>query len=165
MAGKCAPDVPLVTLRAIARAESAFRPYALSLDYPQRTAREQGLSQGGIFLARQPRDAAEARTWAHWLVQHGHSVSIGLMQISTRHARDLNLTADQLFDPCTNLRAGAQILKAAYQQAAAVRGKGQDALRHALSSYNSGSEILGFDNGYVSNVVEGDFDQKIRGER
>src|SRR6266567_4414460 len=165
MAGKCAPDVPLVTLRAIARAESAFHPYALSLDYPLRTAREQGLSQGGIFLARQPRDAAEARTWAHWLVQHGHSVSIGLMQISTRHARDLNLTADQLFDPCTNLRAGAQILKAAYQQAAAVRGKGQDALRRALSSYNSGSEILGFDNGYVSNVVEGDFDQKIRAER
>ncbi len=123
-------------------------------------------TQGGIFLARQPRDAAEARTWAHWLVQHGHSVSIGLMQISTRHARDLNLTADQLFDPCTNLRAGAQILKAEYQQAAAVRGKGQDALRHALSSYNSGSEILGFDNGDVSNVVEGDFDrEKIRGER
>jgi len=109
---------------------------------------------------------AEARTWAHWLVQHGHSVSIGLMQISTRHARDLNLTADQLFDPCTNLRAGAQILKAEYRQAAAVRGKGQDALRHALSSYNSGSEILGFDNGDVSNVVEGDFDrEKIRGER
>ncbi len=60
---------------------------------------------------------------------------------------------------------GAQILKADYQQAAAVRGEGQDALRHALSSYNSGSEILGFDNGYVSNVVEGDFDQKIRAER
>jgi hypothetical protein len=51
IAGKCAPDIPLVTLRAIARAESAFHPYALSLDFPLRTAREHGLSQGGIFLA------------------------------------------------------------------------------------------------------------------
>src|SRR5260370_40809775 len=62
MARKCAPDDPLVTLRAIPRADSAFHPYALSLDYHLRTAREQGLSQGGNYLARQPKDAADART-------------------------------------------------------------------------------------------------------
>src|SRR6266571_6887135 len=61
LAQQCAPDVPVITLRAIARAESAFRPYALSLNYPKRTAQEQGLRGGGMFLARQPRTLTEAR--------------------------------------------------------------------------------------------------------
>jgi hypothetical protein len=43
LACRCAPEIPLVTLRAIARAESALYPYALSLNYPKRTAREHGL--------------------------------------------------------------------------------------------------------------------------
>jgi type IV secretion system protein VirB1 len=154
IAAVCAPDVPLTTLRAIARAESAFRPYALSLDYPERTAKSQGFNHGGIFLARQPRNLAEARAWAHWLLRQGGTVSVGLMQVSSQHAAGLGLTTDQLFDPCTNVRAGAQILKEKYQRAVAVRGEGQQALLHALSDYNSGSPILGFDNGYVSNVVD-----------
>jgi hypothetical protein len=29
--------------------------------------------------------------------------------------------------------------------------------REALSEYNSGSSIVGFDNGYVANVVDGEF--------
>jgi len=157
VAAACAPDIPLATLRAIARAESAFHPYALSLDHPRRTAREQGFGAGEIFLARQPTDLAEARAWTHWLLERGRSVSIGLVQISTQHAADLGITVDQLFDPCTNLRAGARVLTAEYQRAAAVRGEGQDALQQALSKYNSGSSTLGFDNGYVTSVVNGEF--------
>ncbi len=155
--GACAPGIPFVTLRAIARAESGFHPYALSLDYPRRTAREHGLADGGIFLARQPKNLTEALAWTHWLLRHGRSVSIGLMQISTQHAADLGLSADQLFDPCTNVRAGAQILAVEYQRAAALDGEGQTALRRALSEYNSGSPIVGFDNGYVSIVADGEF--------
>jgi len=79
------------------------------------------------------------------------------MQISTQHAADLGLSADQLFDPCTNVRAGAQILAVEYQRAAALDGEGQTALRRALSEYNSGSPIVGFDNGYVSIVADGEF--------
>lgn len=116
LAAACAPDVPLVTLRAIARAESAFHFYALSLDYPRRTAQEHGFADGGIFLSRQPRNLTEARAWTQWLLRNGRSVSIGLMQISTQHAADLGLTPDQLFDPCTNIRAGAQLLRAKYQR-------------------------------------------------
>ena len=99
----------------------------------------------------------EALAWTHWLLRHGRSVSIGLMQISTQHAADLGLSADQLFDPCTNVRAGAQILAVEYQRAAALDGEGQTALRRALSEYNSGSPIVGFDNGYVSIVADGEF--------
>ena len=157
VAAACAPGIPLATLRAIARAESAFHPYALSLDHPRRTAREQGFNAGEIFLARQPTTLAEARAWTRWLLERGRSVSIGLVQISTQHAANLGLSVDQLFDPCTNLRAGARVLTAEYQRAAAVRGEGQDALRQALSEYNSGSSTVGFDNGYVTSVVNGEF--------
>jgi type IV secretion system protein VirB1 len=146
----------LVTLRAIARAESGFYPYALSIDYPRRIAREHGFKDGEIFLARQPKNLEEAQMWTHWLLQTGQSVSIGLVQISTQHALGLGLSVDQLFDPCTNVHAGARILKEKYQRSAILHGEGQEALLHALSEYNSGSSILGFDNGYVINVVDGE---------
>lgn len=153
----CAPEIPLVTLRAIARTESDFHPYALSLNYPRHVAQEHGHSNAGFFLARQPQTLAEARAWTHWLLRHGHSVSIGLMQINTQHAADLGLTPDQLFNPCTNIRAGAWLLATEYQRAAAAHGEGQEALRQALSIYNSGSSLVGFGNGYVSRVVRGEF--------
>jgi len=156
IAGACAPDIPFVTLRAIARAESAFHPYALSLDHPGRTAREHGFKEGGIFLARQPTTLAEARAWTHWLLKHGQTVSIGLVQVSTQRAADLRVSVDELFEPCTNIRAGARLLTTEYQRAAAVRGEGQEALRQALSEYNSGSPTLGLDNGYISSVECGE---------
>ena len=157
LAQRCAADVPLITLRAIARAESAFRPYALSLNYPKRTAAEQGLHGGGMFLARQPRTLDEARAWTRYLVDRRKSVSIGLLQINSEHAADFGVTWDQLFDPCTNMRVGAHLLTAYYRQAAAVLGDGQQALQFALSGYNSGFPLVGFTNGYVESVVEGEF--------
>jgi len=157
LAQRCAADVPVITLRAIARAESAFRPYALSLNYPKRTAAEQGLHGGGMFLARQPRTLDEARAWTRYLVSRGKTVSIGLLQINSEHAADFGLTWDQLFDPCTNMRVGAHLLTAYYRQAAAVLGDGQQALQFALSGYNSGFPLVGFTNGYVDSVVQGEF--------
>lgn len=156
LAQQCAPEIPLVTLRSIAHVESGFRPYALSLNYPKRIAREHGLQDSEIFLARQPRTLSEARSWAHYLLGTGRSVSIGLFQINSEHAADLGLTTDQLFDPCTNMKAGARLLKAYYRQAAAVIGEGQAALQYALSGYNSGFPLVGFTNGYVKSVIRGD---------
>ena len=49
------------------------------------------------------------------------------------------------------------MLTAEYQRAAAGRDVGQEALQQALSEYNSGSSPVGFDNGYVSSVVNGEF--------
>lgn len=49
------------------------------------------------------------------------------------------------------------MLTAEYQRAAAGRDVGQEALQQALSEYNSDSQTVGFDNGYVSSVVNGDF--------
>jgi len=157
LAQRCAADVPVITLRAIARAESAFRPYAPSPNYPKRAAAEQGLHGGGMFLARQPRTLDEARAWTRYLVNRGKTVSIGLLQINSEHAANLGLTWDQLFDPCTNMRIGAHLLTAYYRQAAAVLGDGQQALQFALSGYNSGFPLVGFTNGYVDSLVQGEF--------
>ncbi len=161
LAQRCAADVPVITLRAIARAESAFRPYALSLNYPKRTAAEQGLHGGGMFLARQPRTLDEARAWTRYLVNRRKSVSIGLLQINSEHASDFGLTWDQLFDPCTNMRVGAHLLTAYYRQAAAVLGDGQQALQFALSGYNSGLPLVGFSNGYVDTVIHGEIEPEF----
>jgi len=157
LATSCAPEIPLVTLRAVARAESAFHPYALSLNYPRRTAREHGLDSAGLFLARQPRTLDEARAWTHWLADRRRSVSIGLLQINSEEAATLGLTADQLFDPCTNIRAGARLLAAYYRQTSATIGDGQQALLCALSGYNSGSPTIGFRNGYLDAVINDEF--------
>jgi type IV secretion system protein VirB1 len=75
------------------------------------------------------------------------------LQVNTQHTRDLGLTPDQLFDPCLNIKAAAYILSALYQDAAKSLGEGQPALLQSLSAYNSGSAVVCFDNGYVSNVV------------
>jgi type IV secretion system protein VirB1 len=157
LASKCAPDIPLVTLRALVRAESGFRPYAVSLDYPRRTARQQGLTDDVILLARQPKNLGEARSWTYWFLQRNRSVSIGLSQISTRNVARLGLTIDQLFDPCTNLQASSHLLKRTYRDAQVTLGDEQTALYQALSLYNSGSGRIGFENGYVTRVVNGEF--------
>src|SRR5215469_17428315 len=156
LANKCAPDIPLLTLRALVRAESGFRPYAVSLDYPRRTAREQGLTDGVILLARQPKNWAEARSWTYWFLKRNRSVSIGLSQISTRNVAGLGLTIEQLFDPCANLQASSLLLKRTYRDARVTLGDEQTALYHALSLYNSGSGRIGFENGYVTRVINGE---------
>jgi type IV secretion system protein VirB1 len=161
LANKCAPDIPLVTLRALVRAESGFRPYAVSLDYPRRTAREQGLTDAIILLARQPKNLAEARSWTYWFLKRNRSVSIGLSQISTRNVASLGMRIDQLFDPCTNLQASSQLLRKEYLDARVTLGDGQTALLYALSLYNSGSGRIGFENGYVTHVVNGEFTHNV----
>jgi len=118
------------------------------------------LSAGSIALVRQPRTLREAQAWARYLLQRGRSVSVGLMQVSTERLADLGLTANELFDPCTNVRAAAGLLATKYQHAAANEGGGQEALLRALSEYNSGSITLGFNNGYVRSILNGEFNPR-----
>jgi type IV secretion system protein VirB1 len=79
-------------------------------------------------------------------------VSIGLLQVNSEHAGHLHLTAEQLFDPCTNLRSGAALLSATYTTTARIQGEGFAALDSALSYYNTGSPTAGLANGYVQQV-------------
>jgi type IV secretion system protein VirB1 len=152
LAQSCAAKVPVSTLEAIARTESALYPYALSIDRPHQLARRQGWNRGTITFERQPKSLEEAIAWTKWLLARGITVSIGLLQVNSEHAALLHLTPEQLFDPCTNLQSGAAILSASYAATARVQGEGFAALDSALSIYNTGSPSAGLTNGYVQQV-------------
>jgi type IV secretion system protein VirB1 len=152
LAQSCSVNVPVSTLEAIARTESALHPYALSINRPHQLARRQGWNRGTITLERQPASREEAVAWTKWLLERGVTVSIGLLQVNSEHAALLHLSPEQLFDPCTNLRSGAALLSATYEATARIQGEGFAALDSALSYYNTGSPTAGLTNGYVQQV-------------
>jgi type IV secretion system protein VirB1 len=150
LAASCATAVHPDTVEAIVRTESAYHPYALSINYPQKEATNSGYSRSQIVLARQPQTLQEALSWTQWLLSNGHSVSIGLMQINTQEAGRLGIkNLAQLFDPCTNLRAGSTILSSLY----AKQPHNLEGLARTFALYNAGSVSLGTSNGYAPNVV------------
>ena len=110
--------------RSHRRPQSALYPYALSINRPHQLAHRQGWNRGTITLERQPASLEEAIAWTHWLFAKGITVSIGLLQVNSEHAALLHLTPEQLFDPCTNLRAGAALLSATYTATARSQGRG-----------------------------------------
>lgn len=150
----CAPHAALNTMLAVATTESGFYPYAISINSPQKLAGEVGLANHAIELARQPNSRLEAILWMHWLLQHRISVSVGLLQINTDNAARFHLHPERLFDPCTNIAVGANLLAEAYAARKLATPNDPDALLHALSVYNSGTTNLGFYNGYVDRILK-----------
>jgi len=147
----CSPHVPAHIMAAIAKTESAYHPYAVSINYPVSSARRNGFS-GKVVMLRQPHGKKEAIHWARWYMAHGYTVSVGLVQVNVEMARKLHVAPMALFNPCVNLAAGAQILSEDY--AAAIRdGAG---LMAAYSLYNSGSISKGVENGYAGSVSRND---------
>lgn len=135
----CAPTVHPATLEAIARVESSMNPLAINVN--------------GAKLERQPRNKLEAVAWASWLIEHGHSVDLGLMQINSRNLGALGLTAATAFEPCDNLRAAAKHLVDDFDRARAAQATDAHALGIALSRFNTGNPTRGFENGYVGRVL------------
>jgi len=77
---------------------------------------------------------------------------MGVMQINVKNLGMLNLSVDEVFEPCTNIKAGAQILQNFYLKSAKDIGQGQASLKRAISAYNTGNFHNGFANGYVAKV-------------
>ena len=152
IARSCAAAVPHDTLAAITRTESAFFPFALSINYPQTSARRAGYANSSMLLARQPRNLSEAVGWAVWFERHGYTVSVGLMQVNTQTARLYRVSLHQLFDPCLNVRTGAAILTDYYHLSHRSAPDTSQALLDAISAYNSGNTVSGYGNGYVGGV-------------
>ena len=150
----CASRAAPSTMLAVARTESALHPYAISINRPRQVSRAFGLSNLEIQLARQPRSKQEAVQWMRWLLGHGITVSVGLLQVNTENTGLFHLRPEQLFDPCTNIAVGSALLAQAYATEKRLAPNGPDLLLHALSLYNSGSYDLGFDNGYVATVLK-----------
>jgi len=125
----CAPNVGSRTLAAIASYESDTQPWSIGDNTAHR---------GHLYATRD--DAERA---ARELIAAGHNLDLGLMQVNTVHLGENGLSLANVFEPCTNVEAGAAVLSGAYRRAAAEFGPGQRALQHALSAYNTGSLFAG----------------------
>jgi len=121
---QCAPSVAPSTMTAIVQVESGGDPWVIDDD----TTRQ----------SYYPRDRASAEALAHRLVAAGHQVDVGLAQIDSVNFPVLGVSLDTIFDPCTNLRAGSNILASDFARAVERYGPGEIALRHAIEMYNTG---------------------------
>jgi type IV secretion system protein VirB1 len=149
----CVSSEAVSTILAIVQVESHHQPYAVSVNAPAKTALRFGYSSGTVRLQRQPQSLAEATGWIRWFRANHLTISIGLMQVNVEELPFIHLTDEDLLDPCRNLQAGWQIFQGHYARAEQQFGRGQKALRAAISAYNSGSFRLGFENGYVGKVL------------
>jgi len=87
-------------------------------------------------------------------VDQGYTVDVGLMGINSSNVDRLGHTIESAFEPCTNISLGEQIYMKYLQRAENTGLVGHEAVRAALSQYNTGSMTRGFHNGYVDKVWE-----------
>jgi type IV secretion system protein VirB1 len=129
LAHQCAPTVAPETIVSIAKAESGLNPLAIHDN-----------ATGQRYM---PAAVNEAVTLATGLIagEH-HNIDLGLMQINSANLAASNLRIADAFDACHSIEVGARILSDAFQRA----------LRSALSTYNTGDQQRGIDNGYVARV-------------
>jgi|TARA_R110001606_G_scaffold399162_4_gene581191 hypothetical protein len=100
----CAPNVAPATMNAIIQVESSGDPYRIGVN-------------SGARLSRQPTNRADAIATVRGLQARGANFDAGLMQINSANMRKYGLTAESVFDPCTNIRVGAAILTDNYARA------------------------------------------------
>ena len=152
---RCAPDVHPATLTGVVETESTFNPFAIGVV--------------GATMARSPQSLKEAIATAKSLDKQGYNFSLGLTQVNRFNLAYLGETYDTIFEPCHNIKAGAQILKDCYSRArvsSTIETK-QQALRAALSCYYSGNFTRGFkpdrkgERSYVQKVVDHVLSKKI----
>lgn len=141
----CAPQVAPETVQHIIHVESRGNPLAININ-----ARK-GHPKPSY---RAPSTAAEAVAIVTPLIQAGYSVDMGLMQVNSHNLPKLGFSIAEMFEPCTNISAGAQILTTFYRSAAGQFGGGQQALLASLSAYNTGNFRNGFSNGYVNRYIQ-----------
>jgi type IV secretion system protein VirB1 len=134
---QCAPDIGKNTLGAIIHTESGGQPWVIGNNTMKRSYHYDNYDRTVI--------AAKA------FIAAGHNIDIGLMQINSTNLKRLNLTPEQVVEPCTNIQAGSSILKQFYSKALRHTSDPQLALRYALSAYNTGSLFAG--NKYVQQVL------------
>jgi type IV secretion system protein VirB1 len=124
VAQMCAPRVAPRTTLAVMQVESSGRPWTINDN-----------DAGRAYYEATKADAVRL---AGSLLSAGHNIDMGLMQVNSSHLPELQLSLDQLFDPCVNVAVGSTILTRAYRTAASRYGPGEVALAHAFEVYNSG---------------------------
>lgn len=137
----CAPNIHPATLTAVVQHESRANQYAIGVNDPAKRLRQQ------------PGALDQAVATARKLQAAGVDFDAGLGQINVRNWTWLGLDAQTVFDPCRNLAATQAVLADCYARALKSDLAGQQALRAALSCYNTGDLARGLGNGYVNRVL------------
>jgi type IV secretion system protein VirB1 len=121
MALSCAPAVAPETIAAIAEQESHGNPLAIN----------DNATHEALF----PETEQDFLHQAIARLRAGHRLALGLMQISTGNFNWLDLTLEDVADPCKSMAAGAAVLT-------------------SLSRYNSGSPALALGYGQKVYAIE-----------
>ena len=121
---ECAPMVAPSTMSAIVQVESGGNPLAMWNN-----------STRSMVI---PGSRAQAIQYLRQAIAAGQRVDVGLAQVDTENFAAFGLTPGTAFHVCTNLRAGAEILRQDWNQSLASGYRGQQALYHAFEAYNSG---------------------------
>ncbi len=130
LATQCAPNVDPLVMSAIVSVESGGNPFSI------------GVVNG--VLQRQPRNKTEAIATARALHQAGWNFSLGKSQVNRYNLAKYGLDYSTVFDPCSNIRAGAAIFSECYGRATTKYRVHGVALQAALSCYYSGNFRRGF---------------------
>lgn len=148
---QCTPaHVDVGTMGKLITTESARRENAIGYKIVR--------ADGKVFmLTAQPKDKEEAIAWATWFDKQGYKYDAGPAQINSTNFARLGLTPATVFDMCSNIKAGADVLTECYARALKQYGDKQVSIRRALSCYQSGNFSTGFATGYVAKVVKAKF--------
>lgn len=139
-AEQCAPQVNPATMSYLVKQESSFNPFAIAVV--------------GGKIERQPQNLSEAVATANSLIQKGIKFSAGISQVFVGNWNRLGLDSVSVFDICTNLKAGSQILIDCHNRAVSNRAAtGQAAIEFAFSCYYSNNFLTGFKQGYVQAII------------
>lgn len=138
MVAECSPNMHPAIVQAIVKSESSYNQYAI------------GVNRGGR-LARQPKSFGEAVQVAKTLIAQGANIDMGYGQINSANMNWLNLSVEQAFTPCSNLKALQTVYLHCYDRAG-NNGLGTR-MQRAFSCYNTGNTKKGFQNGYVTKVT------------
>lgn len=134
---QCASGVDYPIAHAIVQQESAFNPFAINVNKAAQVKRPASYG-GAVYKAKD-------------LIARGYNIDMGLGQINSSNLKWLNLSVEQVFDPCTNLKALKTVYMTCYDRAGDA-GLGTR-IQRALSCYNTGNNKNGFYNGYVNKVT------------
>ncbi|EFO1626055.1 lytic transglycosylase domain-containing protein [Escherichia coli] len=131
LAAQCAPNVHPDTSLDVVRVESGLHQYAIAEIIPK----NERVSEGKSFISHYPESKDEAVKIIRRIEERKRKYSVGLMQINSLNFEKLRVTATELLDPCSNLKAYQYIITDCY-----LRG---GSLTNALSCYYSGNFITG----------------------
>lgn len=127
---QCAPDVAPETLNAVVKVESAGKPFVVA-NVTDNTSHSFD-------------DKGRAVAFLNGLTRENKNYSAGLMQINSANFKWLGVSNENIFDSCTNIKAGSKVLQQCWLKAKNTEPDNQKALRNALSCYYSGNFVRGY---------------------